>query len=35
MTLEEKLELLDSLRRGEPVELPVIQGSSHSLDDRQ
>jgi hypothetical protein len=30
MTLEEKLQLLHSLRRGEPVALPVIEGSSHS-----
>jgi hypothetical protein len=30
MTLEEKLQLLHSLRRGESVELPVIDGSSHS-----
>jgi len=28
MTLEEKLQLLHSLRRGESVELPVIDGSS-------
>jgi hypothetical protein len=25
MTLEEKLERLDSLRRGEPVALPVVE----------
>jgi hypothetical protein len=29
MTLEEKLELLHRLQAGEPVELPVIEGSSH------
>jgi hypothetical protein len=28
MTLEEKLQLLRSLRRGEPVALPVVEGSS-------
>jgi hypothetical protein len=28
MTLEEKLELLQRLQRGESVELPVIEGSS-------
>ena len=27
MTLEEKLELLHSLQRGEPVERPVVEGS--------
>jgi hypothetical protein len=30
MTLEDKLQLLHSLRRGEPVDLAVIDGSSHS-----
>jgi hypothetical protein len=30
MTLEEKLELLRSLQRGESVELPVIEGSFHT-----
>jgi hypothetical protein len=30
MTLEEKLELLHRLREGEPVALPVIEGTSHS-----
>jgi hypothetical protein len=30
LSLDEKLELLQSLQRGEPVELPVIEGSSHS-----
>jgi hypothetical protein len=29
MTLEEKLGLLQRLQRGESVELPVIEGSSH------
>jgi hypothetical protein len=29
MTLEEKLELLHRLQAGEPVELPLIDGSSH------
>jgi hypothetical protein len=33
MTLEEKLELLHSLRRGEPVELPVIEGSPTSSNE--
>jgi hypothetical protein len=28
MTLEEKLRLLRTLQRGDPVELPVIEGSS-------
>jgi hypothetical protein len=28
MSLEEKLELLRSLREGEPVALPVIEGSA-------
>jgi hypothetical protein len=31
MTLEEKLELLHRLREGEPVALPVIDGSSNDL----
>jgi hypothetical protein len=31
MTLEEKLKLLHRLREGEPVALPVIEGSSHGL----
>ena len=30
MTLEEKLQLLRRLQQGEPVELPVIEGSSRS-----
>jgi hypothetical protein len=30
LSLEEKPQLLLSLRRGEPVELLVIDGSSHS-----
>jgi hypothetical protein len=30
MSLEEKLELLRSLQRGEPLEAPVIEGSSWS-----
>jgi hypothetical protein len=30
LSLDEKLELLQSLQRGEPVELSVIEGSSHS-----
>jgi len=29
MTLEEKLELLHSLQRGEQVALPMVEGSSH------
>jgi hypothetical protein len=30
MTLEEKLQLLHSLRRGEPFALPVVEGTSYS-----
>jgi hypothetical protein len=30
MTLEKKLELVDSLRREEPITLPVVEGSSRS-----
>jgi hypothetical protein len=33
MTLEEKLELLHRLRRGEPVELPVIEGSATTSNE--
>ena len=31
MTLEETLELLHGLRSGEPVALPAVERSSHSL----
>ena len=33
MTLEEKLELLHSLQAGEPVELPMIDGSSTASNE--
>jgi hypothetical protein len=32
MSLEEKLELLRNLQRGEPVELPVVEASSTGHD---
>jgi hypothetical protein len=33
MSLEEKLQLLHSLRRGEPIALPVIDGSATARNE--
>jgi hypothetical protein len=33
MSLDEKLELLHSLQRREPVELPVIEGSATTINE--
>jgi hypothetical protein len=33
MSLEEKLQLLHSLRQGEPVELPVIEASATASNE--